>query len=340
MKRKMDMNRSGNKTLIVFMMLLFMSFSLFGCGKKDNSQNSESGTTIAVSEQSLYGHDLTGTLELKYSKEYSVSFYDGGLTLITVGEDRFLLIGDDIPEEALQDEKNGKLVILRKPLHNIYVASSSVMDYFDTLEALDTVTMTSTKAEDWSIEKIRQLVEDDEISYVGKYSMPDYEYILDEECGLAIENQMIYHSPESQEKLETLGIPVLAHKRSDEYLLDARMNLSALCGPPITVDNVVYLDDGDEVKLQTDSGTSLKVIYTPGHTTDSVIFYSEKDSVAFVGDTIFRGSIGNYQYPGGNAVDLQRSIINKIFSLPDDTILCSGHSEQTTVGREKRRYRY
>ena len=139
---------------------------------------------------------------------------------------------------------------------------------------------------------------------------------------------------------DALGIPVLAHKRSDEYLLDARMNLSALCGPPITVDNVVYLDDGDEVKLQTDSGTSLKVIYTPGHTTDSVIFYSEKDSVAFVGDTIFRGSIGNYQYPGGNAVDLQRSIINKIFSLPDDTILCSGHSEQTTVGREKRRYRY
>ena len=135
---------------------------------------------------------------------------------------------------------------------------------------------------------------------------------------------------------DALGIPVLAHKRSDEYLLDARMNLSALCGPPITVDNVVYLDDGDEVKLQTDSGTSLKVIYTPGHTTDSVIFFSEKDSVAFVGDTIFRGSIGNYQYPGGNAVDLQRSIINKIFSLPDDTILCSGHSEQTTVGREKK----
>ena len=230
MKRKKDMNRSGNKTLIVFMMLLFMSFSLFGCGKKDNSQNSESGTTIAVSEQSLYGHDLTGTLELKYSKEYSVSFYDGELTLIIVGEDRFLMIGDNIPEEALQDEKNGKLVILRKPLHNIYVASSSVMDYFDTLEALDTVTMTSTKAEDWSIEKIRQLVEDDEISYVGKYSMPDYEYILDEECGLAIENQMIYHSPETQEKLETLGIPVLVERSSLEETPLGRMEWIKLYG--------------------------------------------------------------------------------------------------------------
>ena len=139
---------------------------------------------------------------------------------------------------------------------------------------------------------------------------------------------------------DALGISVLAHRRSDEYLLDAGKNLSALCGPPITVDNVVYLDDGDEVRLHADSDIALKVIYTPGHTTDSVIFYSEKDSVAFVGDTIFKGSIGNYQYPGGNAVDLQRSIIDKIFSLPDDTILCSGHSEQTTVGSEKRRYRY
>ena len=108
----------------------------------------------------------------------------------------------------------------------------------------------------------------------------------------------------------------------------------------MTLENVVYLDDGDEVRLHADSDISFKVLYTPGHTTDSVVFYSEKDSVAFVGDTIFKGSIGNYQYPGGNAVDLQRSIINKIFSLPDDTILYSGHSEQTTAGREKRRYRY
>ena len=260
MKRKMDMNRSGNKTLIVFMMLLFMSFSLFGCGSKDSDKSNENGKTVAVAEQSLYGHKLTGTLELKYSKEYSVSFYDGELTLIIVGEDRFLLIGDesgsessdndkndvddhggvddrdvvdgydDIPEEALQDEKNGKLVILRKPLRNIYVASSSVMDYFDTLEALDTVTMTSTKAEDWSIEKIRQLVEDDEISYVGKYSMPDYEYILDEECGLAIENQMIYHSPETQEKLETLGIPVLVERSSLEETPLGRMEWIKLYG--------------------------------------------------------------------------------------------------------------
>ena len=139
---------------------------------------------------------------------------------------------------------------------------------------------------------------------------------------------------------DALGIPVYAHLRSDESLLDARKNLSALCGPPIIVRDAEYLDDGDVVSLNADLDVALKVIYVPGHTTDSVMFYSEADHVAFVGDTIFKGSIGNYQYPGGNADDLQRSIIRQIFTLPDQTILCSGHSEQTTVGAEKRRYRY
>lgn len=138
----------------------------------------------------------------------------------------------------------------------------------------------------------------------------------------------------------TLGIPVLAHRRSDEYLLDARKNLSALCGPAIIVKNVEYLDDGEKIALEANPDFCVKTIYVPGHTTDSVMFYSEADHVAFAGDTIFKGSIGNYQYPGGNPEDLRRSIIERIFTLPDETILCSGHSEQTTVGIEKRRYMY
>ena len=139
---------------------------------------------------------------------------------------------------------------------------------------------------------------------------------------------------------KSLNIPLFAHRRSDEYLLDARKNLSALCGPAIIVKGARYLEDGDIISIDENPGFLLQVIYTPGHTTDSVVFYSEKDHVAFVGDTIFKGSIGNYQYPGGNLEDIQRSIIDRIFTLPDETVLCSGHSEQTTVGLEKRRYRY
>ena len=135
-----------------------------------------------------------------------------------------------------------------------------------------------------------------------------------------------------------LDIPVLAYKTADDYLLDARRNLSALCGPPILVHAAEHVNDGDLISLEVNPAFSLRVIYTPGHTTDSVVYYSEKDHVAFVGDTIFKGSIGNYQYPGGNLRDLRRSIIEGIFTLPDETVLYSGHSNQTTVGIEKRRY--
>ena len=135
-----------------------------------------------------------------------------------------------------------------------------------------------------------------------------------------------------------LDIPVMAYKTSDAYLLDARRNLSALCGPAILVKNVTYVTDGDMIHLEANPAFSLRVLYTPGHTTDSVVFYSQQDRVAFVGDTIFKGSIGNYQYPGGNLRDIQRSILDRIFTLPDQTMICSGHSEQTTVGAEKRRY--
>ena len=139
---------------------------------------------------------------------------------------------------------------------------------------------------------------------------------------------------------EVLGIPVLAHRKSDEYLLDAEKNLSAFCEPSIMVKNVEYLDEGDVIKLDSNPDFCLKVVYMPGHTTDSVMFYSERDHVAFVGDTIFKGTIGNYQYPGGNQGDLLKSITHIIFELPDETVLCSGHSEQTTVEAEKRRYSF
>ncbi len=141
------------------------------------------------------------------------------------------------------------------------------------------------------------------------------------------------------DKLQSaLQIPVLAYKTADDYLLDANRNLSALCGPSILVHGAERVNDGDLLCLSSDPSYSLCVIYTPGHTTDSVVYYSEKDRIAFVGDTIFKGNIGNYQYPGGNLIDLRRSIIERIFTLPDDTVLFSGHSEQTTVGTEKRRY--
>ena len=137
---------------------------------------------------------------------------------------------------------------------------------------------------------------------------------------------------------ETLGIPVYAHEDADRYLMDGEMNLSAFCIGERTVRNVKPLRDGDTMRLKGNPDCSLHVIHTPGHTTDSVVYYSQKDRIAFVGDTLFKASIGNFQYPGGSRQDIIESITKKILTLPDDTVLYSGHSDQTTVGAEKRRY--
>jgi glyoxylase-like metal-dependent hydrolase (beta-lactamase superfamily II) len=137
-----------------------------------------------------------------------------------------------------------------------------------------------------------------------------------------------------------LHIPVMAYENADLYLLNPVKNLSRHCGPDITVTGAEFFHDGDVLSLEANPSCSLRALWTPGHTEDSVIFYSEKEKTAFVGDTIFRGSIGNSSYPGGNREQLVHSITYTIFSLPEETTLLSGHSEPTTVGAEKRRYRW
>ena len=135
-----------------------------------------------------------------------------------------------------------------------------------------------------------------------------------------------------------LGLPVYIHENGAAYLSDTRLNLSAVCGEHVVVHGAKYFGDGATFTLRGHASPVLRAIHTPGHTPDSTTFYDEEDGIAFVGDTIFRGSIGNDQYPGGNRQQLLASIRGKIFTLPEDTVLYSGHSEPTTVKIEKQRY--
>ncbi len=91
------------------------------------------------------------------------------------------------------------------------------------------------------------------------------------------------------------------------------------------------LNDGDTI----DFGTiQLKVIHTPGHSPGGISLHV--DSAVFVGDSLFSGSIGRTDLPGGDYDTLITSIQTKLFSLPDDTTVYNGHMEPTTIGREKR----
>ena len=146
------------------------------------------------------------------------------------------------------------------------------------------------------------------------------------------------HMGAANELRDRLGAEIYAFDKNGVMLKDASNNLSALCGPSITIDGALPLNDDELISLTSDPAFCLKVMHTPGHTPDSVTFYSERDKVAFVGDTIFKAGIGSWGYPGGNKTALIKSITERIFMLPDETVLCSGHSEQTKVGTEKRRY--
>jgi hydroxyacylglutathione hydrolase len=91
------------------------------------------------------------------------------------------------------------------------------------------------------------------------------------------------------------------------------------------------LNEGDTITVGT---IQLMVFHTPGHTPGGISLYAEK--AVFVGDTLFAGSIGRTDFPGGDFNTLISSIHNKLFTLPEDTTVYTGHMEPTTIGKEKR----
>lgn len=135
---------------------------------------------------------------------------------------------------------------------------------------------------------------------------------------------------------EKLVAPIYIYPSDARYLTDTYLNLSANAPEPIRVSHYEELYDGEVIRLKENSGFTLKVIHTPGHTPGSVTYYSATDHVAFVGDTLYDHGPGLTQFPGGNRRELEESIVNKILTLPDDTLLLSGHSSPITVAEERR----
>lgn len=99
------------------------------------------------------------------------------------------------------------------------------------------------------------------------------------------------------------------------------------------VGDVIYLRENDIVRLADDE---LEVFFTPGHSPGSIIFYCKKQGFVIGGDVLFRMSIGRTDLPGGDHQTLLNSIRQKLFVLPDDTKVYSGHGDPTTIGFEKR----
>ncbi|WP_294160560.1 MBL fold metallo-hydrolase [uncultured Selenomonas sp.] len=145
------------------------------------------------------------------------------------------------------------------------------------------------------------------------------------------------HMTAARAVAKNINAPICASTRSQKYFESPTYNLSKFFETGETIipeDEVTYLADGTTVALE-NGALALRLVPTPGHTEDGTIYVGE--GVAFVGDTIFRASYGATHFPGGDEGVLIHSIKTKILTLPDDTVLLSGHSEPTTVGEEKTR---
>ncbi|MFN5134953.1 MAG: MBL fold metallo-hydrolase [Chitinophagaceae bacterium] len=96
---------------------------------------------------------------------------------------------------------------------------------------------------------------------------------------------------------------------------------------------LVYLQEGQKVQLGTDE---LELIFAPGHSPGHLCFYCRKQGFLIGGDVLFRESIGRTDLPGGNHATLISNIKTKLFTLPDETVVYSGHGPATTIGYEKK----
>lgn len=94
-----------------------------------------------------------------------------------------------------------------------------------------------------------------------------------------------------------------------------------------------YLEGGETLNF---GGAEFKVLFTPGHSPGHLCYYDQDSDTLLAGDTVFKGSIGRTDLPGGSYGLLMESIKREILSLPDDTRILSGHGPDTTVGVERR----
>ena len=93
-----------------------------------------------------------------------------------------------------------------------------------------------------------------------------------------------------------------------------------------------FIKDGDELIV---GGLQFKVLHTPGHSPGGICLYVESEGVVFTGDSLFFGSIGRTDFRMGSLKELTRSIKEKLYTLPDETIVYTGHGDETSIGYEK-----
>ena len=202
--------RRRNRTMITICLFLLGLLMLAGCGSPSSAYEKQT-VSDGISQELVYA----GSMELQYAENFTVDYYEGGYTLLTTTMDgqRFLIVPEnkDVPKDL--DEE---IVVLHRPIKDLYLVASAVMDMFCQLDGLDAIAFSGQQEENWYVEEAKEAMAKGDLIYAGKYSKPDYELLVSKGCSLAIENRMIAHSPDVIDKLEDFKIPVMIECSSYE----------------------------------------------------------------------------------------------------------------------------
>lgn len=129
------------------------------------------------------------------------------------------------------------------------------------------------------------------------------------------------------------ALPVYAHREERTTMEQPQQNLSGMMGGKACVyHGDIWLKDEQTIQL---AGFSIRVLFTPGHTPGGCCYYIPREDVVFSGDTLFCGSVGRSDFPGGSASTLVKSIREKLLALPEETRVLPGHDAETTIGQER-----
>ncbi len=132
---------------------------------------------------------------------------------------------------------------------------------------------------------------------------------------------------------EKYNLQLAAHRDAEKLMTNAGAYAMTFGISLPEVKNIDrFLEDGEKIKF---GSSTLETLFTPGHADGSVCFYSAKDNFVITGDVLFNQSIGRTDLPTGDYDLLQKSIWERLFILPDETVVYSGHGPETTIGFEK-----
>jgi len=135
---------------------------------------------------------------------------------------------------------------------------------------------------------------------------------------------------------KNFDIPLYLHKE-DLFLLEGAQQSAHLYGLHKFKESPspdIFLNEGE---ILTFGGIELEVLFTPGHAPGHLVFYNKENEVVVNGDVLFQGSYGRVDLPGGDFNTLKNSITEKMFKLPNNTKVLTGHGPATTIGAEKER---